>query len=334
MANLKDVARRAGVSISTVSYVLNGKAEKMRISRETREQVLTIAKEMNYQPNVQARRLKDTSKKGPVFAVLWDSNNGGSFLARFMVGAQNALINMTQEFEVVILPYRAEELHRVSALHSENMYNGALIANVGLKDKDYLENTDISLPIVLFNRLSKKYSSVYTSEERIGMIAARHMIQAGCRHFALVRPRLDLRILEPRKEGFLKVCRENGIEMDPELIMVSDYSLTGGAEATEEILRRSRTVDGIYYLTDMMAAGGVNKLHELHKSVPEEIKIMSHGDNVYSRCTYPSITCTHLPVEEMSENGIRMLIDGYQEGKLYQKRDMEFDVNLVKRGSC
>ena len=97
MVKIKDVAAKAGVSVSTVSYVINGKAEQIRISEVTQKKVWEAVEELNYRPNMQAKKLKTGQAFSPTYAVLWNERANSNLLDRFMSGVQEAREKENQE---------------------------------------------------------------------------------------------------------------------------------------------------------------------------------------------------------------------------------------------
>src|SRR4051794_24371706 len=163
MASIKEIANIAGVSIGTASFVLNGKADQMRISKSTQEKVLKIAKELGYTPNISARRLRSAGEKVlPVIAILWPNDARASLLGRFLEGIQEKLTSKDQkrEFELLIVPYENANLDKLSSLKTGNRFNGAIIAFASDADMNYLESNELNVPIVIYQRKSDTYSTV------------------------------------------------------------------------------------------------------------------------------------------------------------------------------
>lgn len=333
MVKLSDVAKAAGVSVSTVSYVLNGKGGQRRISGETQENIREVARKLNYNPDIQAKRLKSKKNVLPVFAVLWDSSNVSGFIGRFMQGVQTSLIDAEQEYELIILPYRMGELHKVKALTTHGIYNGAIIANASKRDLAFLEHADIALPVVLFNRISERFPCIYMDENKIGQMAAEYMIRNGHRKLALVVPELDISILSRRLSGFMEICKKYDIAITEKQIQVSDYSVKGGEIAAEMLMRGFPDLDGLYYMADIMAVGGINYLSRMNYRIPEDVAVMSHGNNIYASCSNPAMTVTDLCVEEMSINCVNYMVNEYY-GTRNTETVCETEPVLVCRESC
>ncbi|MDR1932355.1 MAG: LacI family transcriptional regulator, partial [Spirochaetales bacterium] len=173
MVTIKELAAFTGLSVSTVSLVLRGEAKKRSISQATQDKIWRAVKEHNYQPNISARRLRSKKAGGLIIAIFWTTDFRTPLMVRFLRGIQEALLACGQNLEIIIHPYKPDELHRERSLVEMNMFNAAIIANSTQADMEFLENTAFRMPIVLHNRMSDKFCTAYVNERRLGCLAAR-----------------------------------------------------------------------------------------------------------------------------------------------------------------
>ena len=179
MATIKDVANLAGVSVSTVSVIINGKAEERKISILTKKKVEEAIKQLNYQPSVSARRLRSNESNVYTVGVFWASDFRISFLSRFISGLQSEILKLKVPIDIAVCPYRTDKLRQEKRLYSLNTYNAVIIVNSTDIDNEYISNNPIPIPAVLFNRESEIYHTVGIDNTDAGRKSANHLISAG-----------------------------------------------------------------------------------------------------------------------------------------------------------
>ncbi|MCD7840682.1 MAG: LacI family transcriptional regulator, partial [Erysipelotrichaceae bacterium] len=157
MSSIKDVAKEANVSISTVSIVINGKAKERKISEETQDKVLKAMEKLNYQPNLSAKRLRASDSRKTI-ALFWTTDFRGIMLSRFLTGLQNEITKSQYNYDIIIYPYKNDQLNKEDTLTKISNFHGAIIANASNKDIDFLKKLKPMVPIVLYNREVEEYS--------------------------------------------------------------------------------------------------------------------------------------------------------------------------------
>ncbi len=320
---MKDVAARAGVSVGTVSYVLSGKADDMRIPKETQDRVRTAATELNYKTDLIAKRLKTQSEFVPTYTVVWNSDVNSDILERFMRGASEYREKSGEKFEIIVYPVSSADFPNALSSLSSGYCNGAVFIGLSRKNQLLADAADFPFPAVILGE-SENHSSVTTSETETGVIAADHMYECGVRHCAIVRKIYQMDDMTERLFAFCKRANELGLEYRI-LEREYEYSMEGGMTAACDATELYPDTDGIYYLVDIMAAGGENYL--LNLGISDKVKIMSHGNSVFSKCTYPGITSTSMPIEKMASSALSILSVG-------KKEHISLKTELFIRGSC
>ncbi|NQX69845.1 LacI family DNA-binding transcriptional regulator [Paenibacillus alba] len=335
MASIKEIAQHAGVSQGTASIVLNGKGDQYRISASTQQRIIEAARQLNYQPNISARRLRSGGETVlPIIALFWALDTRTALISRFLKGLQHALSSIDGEYELLIQPYVGTKLHEVRSLITGTRYNGAIIANPTEEDEAFLENTLLNVPIVLYQRSSAKYSSVNvdsfkTGEEVAGLFASR-----GHKHIGVIVPNVSSSAIRFRKEGFLAKAAELGVEVNPAHIVFSDFSERGGDEAIRQLFRNQATPPtALFIISDQMAVGALAALNELGKRVPNEIEIIGHDDDEVTSYTIPTLSTVHLPVEQMAEECIHLLT-GLMHHRTTVPVAKMLETHIVARNSC
>ncbi|MGB8452997.1 MAG: LacI family DNA-binding transcriptional regulator [Anaerocolumna sp.] len=310
MASIKELAAYTGLSPSTISIVLRGKAEERNIPPRTQEKVLEAAKILGYQPNIVARRLRGQSDNLPlVIAVFWATDFRAPMMVRFLRGLQKELMESKKEYELVIQPYSNDGLCDVTSLKN-NMYNAAIICNTSKTDIDYLENSIFQFPIVLYNRTSKQYCTVNVDDREMGTLPAKIFAGRGHKTAAIITspsifPGMDLRI-----NSFISTCNELGLGIAP-IDKVSN-SMSGGYNGAMEILSSPKPLpDCVFCASDSIAIGALRAFHKNGIKLPEDLELISigNGDKDQEEYASTSLSVINLPMEEMAIQCLRTITD-------------------------
>ena len=149
MATIKDVAKLAGVSVTTVSIIMNGKSGERKISAQTQERVQDAMRELGYQPNLTARRLRFQESKKPVIAFFWPLDYRTMILASFLNALQVECSRIGFDCEIVVQTYEDDHLDQYDASILKTGYSAVVIGACSLKDMKYLESLSPQMPVVL-----------------------------------------------------------------------------------------------------------------------------------------------------------------------------------------
>ena len=172
MATIRDVAARAGVSPTTVSIVMNGRAREKRIPDATVERVTSAMRELGYSPNLTARRLRTNEARKPIIAFYWPLDYRTNMLGSFLSGIKESLAERGYECELVVQTYENDKFEKAAAPIVQNNYNGVLVGAASPSDLQYLETLDPPMPVVLINRESNRFSTVGANSGNMGLQAA------------------------------------------------------------------------------------------------------------------------------------------------------------------
>ncbi|MFC4098252.1 LacI family DNA-binding transcriptional regulator [Paenibacillus xanthanilyticus] len=333
MAGQKEIAELAGVSVGTVSLVLNGRAKELRISPATEEKILQAARELDYRPNVSARRLRRSgSDSVPTIAVFWASDFPSELLGRFFVGIQNSLLGK-HEFEVMVQPYRQSELHATNLLTAGELFNGVILTGISDSDIQFLEENRIRSPIVVFNRRLSNYSSVYVDDVEAGRKTAALFAAKGHKRVGMIAPDVQSVSITGRRMGFMDGARELGLELADAFNLQVQMSMLGGQEAASSLMESSELPTALFFPNGIMAVGALPVLHRAGVRIPEEMEIITYGDSEHERFTLPALTSLILPVEDMASACVDLLM-GILQGQLQAPHAERFETPFVFRESC
>lgn len=321
MATIREVARLAGVSPSTVSRVMNGTA---KVDEEKKQRVLDAIQETSFQPNELARALYKKSSKIIGLIVPNIENPFFSELARvieeeaFRHGFRLLLCNSNNDAK--------KEQINISMLDQMKADGIILITNSGHTERMI---ADCSLPVVIVDRHiadTGEAAFVESNHYRGGRLATECLLACGSRSPVCLRgpQRFTSGIL--RFRGYQDVCRENGVE---ERFIDCTYSFSSGMTAAEQLLAAFPDADGIFAANDMVAVSVYKVLHSHSIRVPEEIQIVGFDDVGLSTLVTPALTTIRQPIQEMGRRAVD-IIWMYTEGKPFD-RESVFDVELIER---
>lgn len=334
MATIKDIAKYAGVSPSTVSIVLNGQADERKISTETQQRVWDAVRALEYQPNVSARRLRgDPQSNTLVIAIFWASDFRAHMVLRFLRGIQNEILQSNRECEIIIHPYKNNELCKIASLRSMNMYNAAIICNASSKDLEYLERCNFNIPIILYNRHSQKYCTVNVDDVKLGSMPAQVFASRGHRKAAIITSPPVFSGMDVRTESFISTASKYDLEIVD--VIYEDNSMPGGFSGAKRLFELDERPDCLFCASDAMAIGALRYLHKSGINIPDDLELISigNGDTDLEEYASTSLSVVHLPMEKMAEACLRLVFDVLCH-KIEPPCSIELPIHYIARESC
>lgn len=321
LISIRDVAKMAGVSPSTVSRVMNGTAN---VDDEKKQRVLKVIEETGFRPNETARTLYKKSAR--IIGVILPNIQNPFFneMARaieeesYRRGYRLMLCNSNNDLE--------KEKTNMDLLSRMNADGIILLTNQeGIRES--VEQCRV--PVVVLDREVKAKNQIaYVQSDHYqgGRLAMEHLVKCGCRHIVNMRGDQALSSARKRFEGYLEMCSR--YDVAPRFVDCK-YSFQEGIRMTEELLERYPGVDGIIAGNDMVAVSVYKVLRKKGYRVPDDIQIIGYDNINLSELMTPELTTIAQPISRMGETSARVLID-HIEGK---KTDMRyhFEVELIER---
>lgn len=331
MSTIRDVAKLSGVSVTTVSIILNGQAESRKISQQTQEKVQAAMKKLNYQPNISVRKMKDT---GYTIGVYWADDFRNYYLARLINGLQTQIIRSNLNLSIIIRPYKNGTLMNDPMLKVVGAYNCAIIANTSAEDDAFLESSDFPIPIILYNRTSEKYHTVSIDNERVGRQAALHFIGKGLTSIGMFISETPYPAMNIRNSSFRRTCEEHAIAISSELVVCAPNRAEASAGAASHFLDSKTPPRAIYCENDTIARGLLFVLHEHGIRVPEDVEVLAVGvgSSDIHQFTIPSMTVVELPLEKLAGECV-LLIEKLLNYKVDTPQHLVFEAPLIVRQS-
>lgn len=324
MATLKDVAKETGLTVTTISRVLNNRGY---ISEETREKVYAAMKKLNYQPNEVARSLSKQS-----------SNTIGVIVPHirhpYFADLISNLENQAYQRKYKILLFNSREKHEKMKKYLEMCASNRVAGIILCSGNVELDNMQsLNIPLVTIERyLENGTAAVECDNYHGGKIAAQHLIDRGCKQLLCFSGIYNNAMpADSRAVAFRETCQANQIECKEITTSMVQYNDLEYYEFIEKFLRENPKVDGIFASSDLIAAQVIQICAKMKKRIPEDIKLVGFDDVNISMLTTPRITTIHQPIKEMAATAVDLVINASQ-GNLVPSRTM-LPVALVERES-
>lgn len=334
MATIKDVAKLAGVSVTTVSIIMNGKSGERKISAQTQERVQDAMRELGYQPNLTARRLRFQESKKPVIAFFWPLDYRTMILASFLNALQVECSRIGFDCEIVVQTYEDDHLDQYDASILKTGYSAVVIGACSLKDMKYLESLSPQMPVVLINRYSEYLSTVCTDNKMIGLMAARQIRQKGYTEAAVFASHSAFVATTLRTQAFLDACGQIGLHVTQDSIFHGNGTIEDGYRLAKEYCQSGDRPKVIFCDSDSMALGALRGFHDLGVELPKDVEMLSIGmlDASLTEYSSPSLSVIEMPNKEIGAQIIRLLQKKIQENDLTPEH-IELEAKLILRES-
>ena len=277
MTTIKDVAKRAKVSITSASYALNGTGT---ISTATRQRVLAAADELNYHPNAFARHLK--KQKTHTLGV-FITRFGGSFYEEILEGIHDAALKT--DYELLVCP----ESRAVRKILTQRQVDGAIVFDVKVKSDILARLASKRFPIVVLDRyLEVDYLLPLLLDNQQGVQEAfYHLYNQGARKIAFVSGASDSFDNAERKKAFLLEADKNGIVVR---CYPGNFTEASGYEAADTIITNGDLPEAVFCANDQMAIGFIKALKEHHLAAPDDIAVVGFDDIQVAKYMQPSLS--------------------------------------------
>ena len=310
MTTIKDIARMANVSTSTVSFVLNGRARQMKVSPVTEQRILEIVKELGYKPNSSARKLQANEKDKPVLAVYWPLDRRTSYIGRILNGLRNEITRIGLDYDFTVKTYIENHLCEDKTLLSQNYYNCAIIGALSPVDMEYLSSLKTDLPIILYNRQLAGYHSVFVNYDGAVRKVVEIAKNKGCKSIAFVKNKSNFLAGSARMRHAVKITKELGIRVIEESYLEVEDEYEGGTLAVKNLLKYNSMPELLFCASDQIAVGASFQLQKEGLKIPDDVEIICFGlaDRDLTEYSIPSISVIEIPTEEMTAGAVNIAV--------------------------
>ena len=332
-ASIKEVALKAGVSIATVSRVINDKGP---VAVETRQRILTAIEQLRYVPHGAARSLI-TNQTDTIGVLLPDLY--GEFFSEVIRGID--LAARRSGHHVLISGFHSDRAEIEAVLRAlRGRVDGLIVLSPDVDAQGLRRNLPETLPVVLLNtRINGRadgaaFDAINVDNHGGAFAMVRHLAALGHRRIALIRgPAENADALE-RLRGYRAALRTEGLAPSPELEIPGDFSEESGYRAGERLLALEPRPEAVFAANDSMAIGCLFALREAGVEVPRDVALAGFDDIPIARYVTPQLSSVHVPIAELGTRAMERLLHAVEHRNEHERRQETVPTTLVVRGSC
>lgn len=331
-ATINDVAKHAGVSIKTVSRVMNNEPS---VRQPTREKVQASVAELNYQPNLAARNLAGT--KSFSIAYVYDNPN-----AYYIIDMQEGILSACRQqgFELLIHPCDASKeniTEQVIHMVRQARIAGLVLTPPFSEMPDFVKRiTDLDVKVVriMSGDVAPDDLSpcVMVNDRDAAQTITQHLIDLGHEHIGFIAGGAEHMSTIERYKGYRRALKANNIAFDKQLVIEGEYSFESGVSGAKQLLSQENKPSAIFSCNDEIAAGALFAARLSGIAIPEQLSIAGFENSPFSRQTWPKLTTADQPNIQIAENATNLLINHIRKHKI-KNVDNVYTPQLVVRDS-
>ncbi|EGU38586.1 ribose operon repressor [Vibrio ichthyoenteri ATCC 700023] len=329
MATMKDIAKLACVSTSTVSHVIN---QSRYVSEEIAERVNRAAQQLNYSPSVLARSLKTNRTKTLGMLVTTSSN---PFFGEVVKGVERSCYQ--KGYNLILCNTEGDQERMTTSISTllQKRVDGLILMCSSLEG-EHIEIFDQypDVPVVVMDWGPMLFASdkIQDNSLRGGYLAAKYLIECGHHDIGCITGPLNRYQAQMRYEGYKRALNEEGLEFHPNWIIEANFECDGGYDAFNRMYQKGPLPSAIFVCNDMMAMGVINAANEKGIAIPEELSIIGYDDIQIAKYMSPSLTTIHQPKYRLGQAAVETLLS-----KLEKNNDeaqvIQLEPTLVERSS-
>ena len=327
--NIYDVAKRAGVSVVTVSRVLNNYPQ---VRSSNRQKVLTAMQELNYQPNAVAQSLArgSTGMVGLILPTAFDP-----FMAQVLASVEGTLRDRGM---FLVTSLAADDLQFGNAnsvrLFRENRVDGILILSPLKNDELCLELKKNNFPFVL---LDQHHSNIQASSVTVdnfygGYQATNCLISAGAKRIGHIYGATEYESTTDRMNGYKQALLDHHLVIEQGLIAPGNFTIESGYKITKEWITQGILPQAIFAADDNTAFGVIDAARKFQIAIPEELAIIGYDDHPFASQLHPALSTVRQPTEELGHQGVELLLDIIS-GKIKRTTTLTLKPQVILRDS-
>ncbi len=326
-ATIASIAAELGVSVPTVSKVLNGRAD---VSAETRSRVETALQKHQYRRRTQAVG----QRSGPLIDLVFHELDS-AWCIEIIKGVRRAASDLGVGTVLSELGgrHRPQQSWLDAVLARRPL--GVLLVLSRLEAAQQYQLESRSIPFVVLDTDGEPQGDVPTVGSNNwlgGLSATRHLLELGHRRVAVISGPADVLCSRARIDGFRSAHDELGVAVDPALVRYGDFAVEGGYRHGRDLLDRPDRPTAIFAGSDMQAIGVLRAARELGIDVPRELSVVGYDDLPVAEWMGPALTTVHQPLQQMAAIATRMLVD-LARGETVDPPRIELQTHLVVRES-
>ncbi len=331
---IKDVAKKAGVSIATVSRALNPKRESL-LKKSTLDRIREVIKETGYSPNRSASSLRQGFSRTIGLPMNFKTDTTSGYVGEIMRGVLKGLDDIGYDLKLI----SQEEFVSLKTLLDNSGVDGLIITHAYHIAYPHLEEElrkTECFPLVVINDYKEdlNVSQVYIDTYKATYDMADYVIGRGNRDFYLLGGELYSQDAQIRQGAFLDALSAHNINFNKNRILNGHFSETGGYEITKKIFDENPNFRGlIYSLNDVMAIGVLRALGELGLNCTKDVKVVGFDDIAIAKHMNPPLTTISVPLADMGYKAVKIVYD-ILTGEIKNVKKLQFNYKLTQRESC
>ncbi|ARC93631.1 transcriptional repressor PurR [Vibrio coralliilyticus] len=327
MATMKDIARFAGVSTSTVSHVIN---KSRYVSEEISERVNKAAQELNYTPSALARSLKINRTKTIGMLVTTSTN---PFFGEVVKGVERSCYQ--QGYNLILCNTEGDNERMRESINTllQKRVDGLILMCSSLEGEriDVFEKyPDIPVVVMDWGPMLFTSDKIQDNSLRGGYIAAKHLIESGHKDIGCITGPLVKHQAQMRYEGYKRALIEADLEFNPNWIIESDFECEGGYDAFNKMHAKGPLPSSIFVCNDMMSMGVINAANEKGIRVPQDLSIIGYDDIQISKFMTPALTTIHQPKYRLGKAAVEALLKKLDGGET-EPQVVQLEPTLIER---
>lgn len=317
---IKDIAKEADVSVTTVSRVLNDKPD---VGDDTRAKILKIIKEKNYNPNSVARGLV-MQKTNTIGLIIPDISNP------FFPQVARAVEDKAQELGYSVIFFNTdnhlERERKAVELFKSKQVDGLIVSLSVGNEKIIEELKKANYPVVQIDRsvLNHSYPLISIDNKKSAYQLVEYLLKKGCQSIAHITGDLNTTTARKRLAGYKKAVSDYGIELNGEYIVEGDYSQDSGFKAMKKLLKLKKRPDAVFAANDLSAAGAYKAIFSANLKIPADIAVVGHDDIDIASLLRPELTTMRQPKYDLGEKAVIVLM------KMIKNNDLKFKDQILK----
>ena len=332
VANIKDVAKLAGVSISTVSRVVNNTAS---VAQNKKDAVFRAMADLHYKPNSFAKALV-SNRSDTLGLVVGDL--GDPFFSQLMRGVESVASDAGKQLLVCSGHHDPDKEQEAIRSLIDRRCDAIVVHSKALSDYKVMELLESQPASVLINRKIQSFEErcVYLDNRMAGKMATAYLVSQGHKHIAFLSRHAQSKHLEledacDRYQGYQDALLAQGIIPEPSLLVKNRPDEQGGYEATLKLLDKGAVFSAIFAYNDAMAAGCMTALRERKVMVPNDVSVVGFDDVLLAQYLNPGLTTIKYPIEAMGAHAAALALS--LSGETEAEAIRQFEPKLVYRES-
>jgi LacI family transcriptional regulator len=333
--SIRDIARQAGVSPSTVSFVISGKAKEMRVSDEMAKRVTALAKKIGYYPNQTAVSLR-TGKSKIIGLIIEDISN--VFFATLAKTIEDKVYSLGYRIVYCSTENNDAKGNELIKMLLHQQVDGFLITPSKGMDKQIGQLLKMHKPVVLMDRFFPNIQIPHVLVDNFGGVkmGIEHLLGKGYKKIAFVTVDLDQMQMHLREKGYRETLLSHHLGYTKKMTLRLPYEQSKEASIQQiyTFLKEHREIDAVFFATNYLGVYGLESIEMMELSIPEDIAVVCFDDHDVFRIVKPGITALEQPIEEIAKTSLEILINAIKGNHLLES---DYEVikltKLIERGS-